>query len=108
MHRDDPPAEEWDDRYPAEADLLAIEKWAPMGQWSGCRPWLPVLQLANDAWNHDMGRVLLNDEVYTFVTGGWSGNEDIIAALGKNFSAYSSLWLASYRGGKHEFGVRND
>lgn len=94
--------------YPDSAELTAIKKWKPVGHWVGSTPWLPILELCDQAWNHDMGKVVRNGTEVTFITGGWSGNEDIIGALGDNLSAYSLLWLESHRGGKHIFGVRND
>jgi hypothetical protein len=96
------------DEYPDDEQILAIQKWQPMGQWSGSRPWLPILQLMSDAWNHDMGRVKQDGDVWTFCTGGWSGNEEIIGAIHKNFSAHSMLWIASFRGGKFVYGVDDD
>ena len=93
--------------YPDSADLHKIEHWKPMKPWSGARPWLPILGLMEDAWNMDMGSVRWNDAKTeaTFVTGGWSGNEDIIEAMHGNFSARSILWQSSHRGGKFIYGV---
>ncbi len=92
--------------YPDSRELDAIAAWKPPEGWKGDRPWLPILQLVADAWNTDMGRAKREGDVWTFITGGWSGNEDILGALEENWSARSVLWLASYRGGKHEFGVK--
>ena len=39
-----------------------------------------------------------------FVTGGWSGNEDIISALGNTFFSFR-FWESSHRGGKHVYRV---
>lgn len=41
-----------------------------------------------------------------FVTGGWSGCEDIISAMDRNVGLMLA-WEASYKGGKHIYKVRN-
>ncbi len=92
--------------YPDSAELTAIQTWTPGPKWSGGAPWLPILDLCDQAWNHDMGKVVRKGTEVTFITGGWSGNEEILSMLESNFSAYSMLWLESHRGGKHVFGVR--
>lgn len=42
-------------------------------------------------------------ETWVAVTGGWSGNEDIIAALERNTIFWITCWGMSKRGGYHEF-----
>jgi len=96
-----------DDGYPEEEELEEIKNWKPEGHWSGTEPWLPILELVCGAWNHDMGKVVLEHQTATLITGGWSGNEDVLGALSDNFSAWSLLWIASFRGGKHVFGIRD-
>lgn len=97
-----------DDGYPTDEELNEIIAWSPGGAWAGKEPWLPILDLVAAAWDTDYGASRVDGKVWTFITGGWSGNEDVLHALSQNFSAWSLLWLASYRGGKHEFGVRDD
>lgn len=41
-------------------------------------------------------------------TGGWSGNEDIIAALQHNYLFWSLCWVQSRRGGHHIFTLTLD
>jgi len=96
-----------DDGYPEEEELQEIRNWKPEGDWKGTEPWLPILDLVRGAWNHDIGKVILDGETATFITGGWSGNEETLGALSDNFSAWSLLWVASFRGGKHIFGIKD-
>ena len=43
--------------------------------------------------------------VYVVVTGGWSGNEDIIMALKQNTLFWSMCWESSFVGGRYGFRV---
>lgn len=61
-----------------------------------------ILELAIELWG-ECGVIRKRGNTVVFITGGWSGNEDIINALGKNFMFWSSCWCASYAGGKHIF-----
>lgn len=93
------------DEYPTAEALKAIETWTPGPEWSGTKPWLPLLDLMKEFWNQHYGVIRPEPTGGTaFVTGGWSGNEDIIAALEANEVAYMMLWLSVHRGGKHVFG----
>lgn len=42
--------------------------------------------------------------VFHISTGGWSGNEDIIHAMSKNFIGWSQTFRIHRRGGHYEFG----
>jgi hypothetical protein len=42
-------------------------------------------------------------DVYVFVTGGWSGNEELIGAMRRNSLFWALCWMLSKRGGRHEF-----
>lgn len=44
----------------------------------------------------------------TFATGGWSGNEDLIAALEDNEVFWLMSWEASFRGGLYHFTVERE
>lgn len=46
-------------------------------------------------------------DVGTFATGGWSGNEDIIASMQENLAAWLALWESTHRGGKFIFSMRD-
>lgn len=48
------------------------------------------------------GKNVLRLELHT---GGWSGNEDIVIALKKNYLFWSMFWQKSTRGGHHYFRI---
>lgn len=63
------------DGYPTEQTLQAIREW-PIFE-TGLRPLLEFMQ---KAWKYqDYARE--RDGLWTFSTGGWSGNEELIATL---------------------------
>lgn len=88
------------DGYPAE-EWLELLREAPPEE---------VLSMARDAWNMDYGTIRRehdsefgNGELVCFVTGGWSGNEQILHHMELNFVFWSLHWYSSYRGGLHKF-----
>lgn len=83
--------------YPSEDTLEIIE------QWDACDP-QGCLEFVRQAWN-DTGKVTVDAGRYVFVTGGWSGNEDLLGSLHQNYVIYSLCWQMSQRGGRHEFAV---
>lgn len=79
--------------YPTNKQLDAIKKWDPLDSHG-------LLEYVRELWAYP-DYVKVKGKKYTFATGGWSGNEDIIAALEKNLVFHAICWYASYRGGKH-------
>lgn len=82
--------------YPEEHELEHIAKWK--------HPYGPAyFEYIKDRW-HDNGKFLeLPDGSYELITGGWSGNEDIIGAMRENYIFWSLWWERSERGGYHKF-----
>jgi len=87
-----------EDRYPTEEELERIQNW-------DCIPEGSMHQLIEFCcsiwWNPDWGWHVEDDD-YCISTGGWSGNESIIAALTQNF-VFWSLCMKSHRWGGHYF-----
>ena len=96
-----------DDGYPTERTLHVIQHW-PYREARAC------LEFCARAWRWPdwVGRELEpeealvvhadeGDEFMRFATGGWSGNEDIIAALRRNRMIQAIAWRLTSRGGLH-------
>jgi hypothetical protein len=66
-----------------------------------------LLEIVAGEWSYP-DYVSEKEGTWTFATGGWSGNEDLIAALQENTIAWMLLWWASERGGKFTFKVRGE
>ena len=68
------------DGYPTEWTLEAIESWPAVPR----HDWYKLLNFMQAAWRDSYGRVTHGGRSWEFITGGWSGNESIIAALRQN------------------------
>ena len=56
------------------------------------------------SWNYaDCGYWTQKGDIYEISTGGWSGNEDIIAAMKSNYIFWSMYWYRGQRGGHYIF-----
>lgn len=84
------------DGYPTEEALQRIRTWDPAdpkGLWTFIKAiwWMPDF-----GW-HEEGDILY------LATGGWSGNEDLIAALMDNHIVWTLSWISCRRGGGFVF-----
>ena len=78
--------------------------------WDGEDP-RDMLELIDKAWNHVYGEVHIK---YTttgvirmeLITGGWSGNEEVLFALHINRLWDALYWQKSERGGFHVYEVK--
>jgi len=82
--------------YPTEETLGVIERWDPLDGYG-------LMSFVEDAWSYDYGDVQRDGDRWILITGGWSGNEDIIGAIQNNVAWYGMRWEMSRRGGRHEF-----
>jgi hypothetical protein len=65
-------------------------------------PLKQLLEIVQGEWAYP-DYVTEEGDTWTFVTGGWSGNENLIESLSENYLAWSQLWQSSHRGGKFIF-----
>ena len=83
--------------YPHESDLQRIR------DWSGDHD--DLADAIGEIWNIDCGVCRCGRDRLVLVTGGWSGNEEIIEALQRADSGMWWIvhWEKSERGGRYEF-----
>ena len=82
--------------YPYDFEIKAIHEW-PASDYSG------LLYYVCQLWS-DYGRHEKDGNVYTLITGGWSGNEELISALQENENFFWAMcWEESRRGGYYKF-----
>src|SRR5438105_10118543 len=83
------------DGYPTDDELQRIKDW-PFTDIDN------MFTFVKSIWHWGVPPEWEHDGVLYLATGGWSGNEDISAAMNINF-AIRSRWICSTRGGAHEY-----
>lgn len=97
------------DEYPTHDDLKRIEEWdyndqEALGNFIKNIWWNGDDLARFEEWKKDeRGKEY---RMLYLVTGGWSGNEDILAALRRNKMISIICWQSSLRGGLHIFHMR--
>ncbi len=89
--------------YPYESILRKIKKWDGKDVWK-------MISWIEMCWNFTYGKVKSSKKRgkklrYTLITGGWSGNELVMAAIEKNKWFNMLYWYKSERGGLHEYEI---
>jgi hypothetical protein len=100
-----------DSQYPSEEELKTIREWEDYKDYTGLAKF--VVSIWN--WGEDCARLgeLTRDEFggdyypLELITGGWSGNEDIVEALHQNMMFRWMCWYSSQRGGRHVYHIKN-
>ena len=83
--------------YPTEDTCDKIKNWNPLDP-------VGLFKFVKAAWS-DTGCIREpEDNVIELITGGWSGNEELIGALQSNV-AWPLCWQMSQRGGMHRFEI---
>ncbi len=95
------------DGYPTEETLQAIREWpadtdCKYPRWSG------LMKFIQEAWTYDYPYWEREGNTYHLSTGGWSGNESIIAAMIQNRIFWMVCWVSNRRGGHYEFEVKEE
>jgi len=93
------------------------ETLAEISTWSFGRGHRKLLEFASRAFHPSYGRLEPSEsklpqewheddeETWVAVTGGWSGNEEVISALRDNIGFWWTRWRVSVAGGYYEFGI---
>ena len=83
--------------YPTESVLKKIREWDITKSHVS-----ELLEYVQGLWTYPDRFVRKRHSLY-LSTGGWSGNEDIIAALQDNYLFWALYWYRSQRGGHYWF-----
>lgn len=87
--------------YPTDATLVMIQHWP-------YKDFLLLMDFVRKAWRYpERFTEAIDEEGHIFIlsTGGWSGNEDIIAALQQHRLFWATCWDMSRRGGHYGFKI---
>lgn len=85
-----------DDGYPTEEALTRIAKW-PHTDLRG------MLDFVRELWRYTNFWAEEGEDRLSISTGGWSGNESLIAAMQGNRMFWIMCWHQSTRGGHYTF-----
>ena len=85
------------DPYPTDEELRTIIDW----DWQ--RGWKPLMEYVKTLWWAPGWGWGEKGNRYWLSTWGWSGNEDLIGALERNYMFWSLCWKASKTGGHYRF-----
>jgi len=95
------------DGYPTDETLAAIEAW-PYQDLAACLDFVKAAWHWDDWATHDLSaheaaivRAEKTDTYLRLATGGWSGNESLVAALRANRMISLQAWRLHARGGLH-------
>jgi hypothetical protein len=89
------------DGYPTDYAIEKIETWKIDGK---LETYISLMDFIKSLWRYP--DYILEDpenHVYTLITGGWSGNEQIVYAMKQNMLLNCFYWFSSERGGKHVY-----
>ncbi len=90
--------------YPTDEQLDKIKNW-PIDSTDDM---LKLIEFVRSIWWMPEWGFKLSGRRWEVATGGWSGNEEIIAALKDNWGFWSLCWQQSNRGGSYVFVVPED
>jgi hypothetical protein len=85
-----------DDGYPTDEALKRITEWS----WHDIQAMLDFVQSL--WWCRDL-LWAIDGDILSASTGGWSGNESLVAAMQKNIGFWHMCWESSRRGGHYTF-----
>lgn len=88
------------DGYPRPETLERVANWPIKSRADA----VALLEHVRSLWAYpDYFTKGKDDKSYLVSTGGWSGNEDLIGALQRNYVFWSITWRSHRRGGHYEF-----
>lgn len=85
-----------EDEYPTARELQRIRNCPVMDK----AEWFEAVRAA---WSHAYGQMSTDGRRVELVTGGWSGNEEVIGVMHECPALWLMTWVMSRRGGYYEF-----
>lgn len=87
------------DGYPTEQELEYIRSFDVINN-----DWEELMQhIQDNCWHLGERFFYKHEKEWIAITGGWSGNEEIIGSLKENIMFWMLHWKESHRGGLHKF-----
>lgn len=86
------------DGYPTEETLEKIRTWSLKTNQDVA----DLFSYCKECWRFPEYFKIESDQV-SFSTIGWSGNEDVVAAMEENYILKALCWLSSQRGGYYKY-----
>lgn len=90
--------------YPTEEEIARIKGWKFPADGT-FEQFMDYVKSVGHYWPADTFGWSHEGREYEVSTGGWSGNEEIIAAMQDNFLFWAMCWRQSRRGGHHTFTI---
>lgn len=88
--------------YPTDEELDTIEKWK-FTKDHDFKQFMDYVKSVGNYWKTEAFGWRQRGRTYHVSTGGWSGNESILAAMRGNWLFWSVCWYQSNRGGRYVF-----
>lgn len=88
--------------YPTDKELTKVRKWAFDAPGS-FETFMDYVKSIGKYWPRETFGWTREGRVFHVSTGGWSGNEDILDAMGKNWTFWVVCWQEHRRGGHYIF-----
>jgi hypothetical protein len=91
------------DGYPTDEEIERIKAW-PYDDFMGLMHFIRD----NCWWPNGNCGFKQTERKFRLATGGWSGNEEVVAALGETLMFNALCWQSSHRGGLHIYQIPKD
>jgi hypothetical protein len=92
-----------DDGYPTDKALKKIRDW----EIKTNDELFNLLDFVRTLWHWSDLFTKKDNGAYILITGGWSGNEQLIRAMHENYIFWAFMWYSSTCGGYHVFAPHN-
>ena len=88
--------------YPTDEDLERIQTWA-FDAHDSFEQFMAYVKSIGTYWPSEVFGWVVGSRTYHVSTGGWSGNEEILEAMRRNYLFWAVCWREHRRGGHYIF-----